>query len=207
LVSAVDRAFEQQRRALRGLDSRLAWHPPTHRWAFRHLTRPTAADRYRTLPQLPWDLRNTEERVADEWWDEVPSLLDDIVARHGWISAAEAGARTAARFWLLLRQCDRANEWRCELLERHRHRCRRTADAYPFAIVVDRSAAIAEQVQVYGTLACSNADLSIPVVEPAKLDARRETLGLRSHDDDVRRGVDELAVVRWLSSRGDSLSI
>ena len=193
--------------ALRGLESLLAWHEPTQRWAFRHLSGPESHGRYRTLAALRWDSRTDDERSADDWWNRVPSVVEEILATHGWVSAAGVGARAAARFWLLLRECDRANDRRCELLERHRRACRRSPDAYPFAIVVDRSAAIAEHVQVYGTLLDSDHHATAPIVEPGMLDVRREVLGLRAHDRDVARGVDELAVVRWLSRRAEALSI
>jgi 23S rRNA (guanosine2251-2'-O)-methyltransferase len=150
--------------------------------------------------------RELDERLAGpatpliavlEGWEEAPAsaapllavnaehvaALDRIVDADGWPGLRAVGVDGADAAWLLARHADRDNErrraWLTPLAD-----AVASGDADPrhLATLADRTAVVGGDPQPYGTivLLASDGELEypVPVLDHAKLDERRDALGL-----------------------------
>jgi 23S rRNA (guanosine2251-2'-O)-methyltransferase len=103
----------------------------------------------------------------------------------GWPGLRQVGADGADAAWMLAQHADRANDERRAWLPLL-HEAVTTGDADPrhLASLTDRIAAVAREPQTYGEVrllaADGEAEFPLPLLDPGKLEARREAIGLPS---------------------------
>ena len=137
--------------------------------------------------------------AALQSWDERPPEADALLAQnaenvgwlsaviedHGWPGLRSVGVEGADAAWLLAQHADAANDVRRRWLPHLQTAVERgDADPRQFATLVDRSAVVAGEPQVYGTIVVLAADgepeFTVPVHDAGSLDARRASIGLPS---------------------------
>lgn len=115
-------------------------------------------------------------------------LLKDIFAKYGYPNYDLVGERGSSNFWLLVQHQDRHPAFQDSVLTKMKIEVdSNKASANNYAYLVDRVKVNTGQLQVYGTQMKLNSDSTSyepkPVIEPAKLNERRQSMGLASIED------------------------
>jgi 23S rRNA (guanosine2251-2'-O)-methyltransferase len=130
-------------------------------------------------------------------WSEAPTEAQDLLAvnaanvarlgemieEHGWPGLRLVGADGADAAWMLAQHADRSNEQRRSWLPAVSAAVE-SGDADPrhLATLTDRTAVVAGQPQVYGTIVLladdGEVDFPVPVADAGQLHARRSQVGL-----------------------------
>ena len=109
--------------------------------------------------------------------------LDEIIGEHGWPGLRLVGADGADAAWMLAQHADRSNELRRSWLTAVAASVE-SGDADPrhLATLVDRTAVVAGEPQVYGTIVLladdGEVEFPVPVADAGRLHERRRGIGL-----------------------------
>lgn len=134
---------------------------------------------------------------AVEFWHDLPALVGEAI-HDRWPAPSMADRRTRARLALLAWRCDADNERRASWVSDPPGK----SDPYAIALLRDRCEWISSGRQLYGTMATwdqMGTRPVVPIADPGRLAARRDDLGMRPWDQDVRERVTTLALLRRLS--------
>lgn len=115
-------------------------------------------------------------------------LLKDIFAKHGYPNYDQVGERGSNNFWLLVQHQDRHPAFQDSVLTKMKIEVDAgKASATDYAYLIDRVRVNTGRPQVYGTQMQLNKDSTSfepkPVIDPSKLNERRQHVGLSSIGD------------------------
>ncbi|MBL7795316.1 MAG: hypothetical protein JNJ90_02340 [Saprospiraceae bacterium] len=129
--------------------------------------------------------QNIQKCVEHVQWIDSLNLLKAkaIFAEFGYPGIDLVGKESSHHFWLLAQHCDADPDFQEKMLDAmYDQVTKKNADAKDYAYLRDRVSVNRGQLQTYGTQMQINADSTSfepkPMVEPEKIDARRQEMGL-----------------------------
>ena len=155
---------------------------------------------YRCCVKGPWSLVEWDSSPMP---DSVEQLLEtnrrittrfrEIVDEHGWPGRSLVGRLGADAAWLLLQHADTEQEFRRTCIELL-HEAVRDGEADPrhLGLIADRVESVENGHQVFGTdiiVKDGKAQLQWPLVEPDRVDALRQEIGLPPLEQDMESKV------------------
>jgi len=131
------------------------------------------------------DEQAIQKCAKDVRWIDSVNLLKAkaIFAEFGYPGIDLVGKSSSHNFWLVAQHCDADPEFQEKVLDAmHDQVTKKNADPKDYAYLRDRVSLNKGQLQIYGTQMQINADSTSfepkPMVEPEKIDVRRQEMGL-----------------------------